>query len=629
MIEKEEGGRMADIFNLIRGSSNMERNRKKQEEPREPDKSHLDLDNFIIGADEKRQPSKHKRKQSDDLFDEEIEIGNEKTNKDYKKDIDVLNLIELDKLPDKKQNRTLKTEYLKLLDKVEELAKMNESIESSSTDYSIKIQRLKKETTQLKELVRYIASLLPDGANLKRVLETESWSVPTIEEELSEKLTTIIHRAREAEDYIEAQLGKAKEESKHHKRKIMALESKLSENEQKHKQKLLDLKEHYEKQLRERKFQKPQVDPAIQREKDEIAKMEAEIERRKQQLLGQAKHDETPSEEAVEEIAEDVADEEEVQDREEDDVAFEEFDLSDEEESEEEMLEEVEETKEEEVEVETHLLLDMERHLETMADDRKYLIEVIGATGISRNQELKTYLIEDQKGKDFYERNGNFSYADMSADTKGLRDSGYLTSERVELGAKNGYNFKVFELTDTGKAIYTILTKKHPAKPHKELIRDQHKTFEHGYLIVESASSFEAMGYKVYTKREDLRVDLSGGRRKDFDLIIEKEGKKQYIEVERGTHTDEGFFEAMNKIYEVMTKLYKGQPAEFYFIGPNQDKLFGSTKRQFFLWINKELGGVKSAKGKIIVNFATFGTIKELSKNKTNVQKEVWDTIRF
>ena len=93
------------------------------------------------------------------------------------------------------------------------------------------------------------------------------------------------------------------------------------------------------------------------------------------------------------------------------------------------------------------------------------------------------------------------------------------------------------------------------------------------------------------------------GADKDFDLIIEKDGEKAYIEVERGTHTDEDFFNAMDKIYQVMQNL-EVEPAQFHFVSPNEQTLFGKTKRQFFLWIKQRLGGIDEVKGKIVADVA-------------------------
>ncbi|QST02983.1 hypothetical protein IMZ31_20770 (plasmid) [Pontibacillus sp. ALD_SL1] len=546
---------MADIFRLITGSSNMERS-KKQPDKEAPSSKRLDLDNFIIGEEEKRFQEKTKRTSVEDLFEQEI--GVEKETKDYTKDIEKLNFIELDKLNEKKQNRKLKNEYLNLIDKIEEISKEFQSLSQNSSKISISNERLKKENHTLKELVRLVSTLLPSGTDLKRRLDTTSWNVNDISEDLLDHIKKLVDRGQNMDDIIASEVQTIQEENKALKRKLVSMESKTAE------QTLSN--------------SPPSETPAS----EEIPAEETSVSPApsKEPIIEKNSHKE---------------------------------------------LHEPDEDKEEPVEIETHLLLDMERHIETMPEERQYVIEVIGKTGISRNQELKNYLAEDDKGKQYFQKGNKFSLSDLSAVTKGLKDSGYLFSEKIDLGSKGGFNFQLFELSDTGKAIYSILTKKNPVVPEKKRVKEQHTTYEHGYLIYDSARAFEEMGYKVYTERDDLRFDLPGGRRKDFDLIVEQDGIKQYIEVERGTHTDEGFFEAMDKIYDVMQNLYPGEPATFYFISPNRDLLFTKTKRQFYLWINKRFQKVTNAKGKIIANFSTFANIKDASKSGNNLKKTLWE----
>lgn len=259
--------------------------------------------------------------------------------------------------------------------------------------------------------------------------------------------------------------------------------------------------------------------------------------------------------------------------------------------------------------------------LPNLTEAQKYVLAVIGRTGVSRNQELRAFLEQDETSKNHFERNGKFSYMDMSAVTKVLKDTGYLLTEKVNLGSKGGYNFHVFELSKLGLLTYDLLTNEPVAPPEKQAIMAQHKSLEHGYLIKDCATEFEDMGYTVLTERHDLRFELPDGKRKDFDLILAKDGEKAFIEIERGTHTDEDFFNAMDRIYQVMQQL-NGTPVHFHFIAPNEQTLFGKTKRQFFLWVKQRLGGIDEVKGKIAVHFTTFDKIKRR-------QKEMWEDIEL
>jgi hypothetical protein len=252
--------------------------------------------------------------------------------------------------------------------------------------------------------------------------------------------------------------------------------------------------------------------------------------------------------------------------------------------------------------------------VENLSDANKVVIRLIGETGVSRNTELRPHLENTQEGMTYFGRGGKFSYQDMSATIKNLRDGGFIDSEQIKLGAKGGYNFTCYELTALGKAVYkNISGGKKTVVSEKKLIMNQHKTLEHGFLIKDCATEFREMGYTVYEERADVTMKLPSGAKKVFDLIIEQEGKKQYIEVERGTHNDADFFDAMDKIHEVTT--------EFYFVSPNETQLFSKTKVQFYKWINERLGGLEKVKGKITVHFATFENIKKRGKTIWKTQK--------
>ena len=114
------------------------------------------------------------------------------------------------------------------------------------------------------------------------------------------------------------------------------------------------------------------------------------------------------------------------------------------------------------------------------------------------------------------------------------------------------------------------------------------------------------MGYKVYTDLEDVTFKIDPKHRKVFDFIVENdEGKLMHIEVERGTHTQEDFSYAMDKIYEI-TK-------DFYFICPNEQVKNKNTKKKFFTWVTKSLGGIQNAD--VTLNMLTIEQLRKKPKN--------------
>lgn len=617
---------MADIFNLIKGMSRTERtSRSKPNDGTDAihKKPRINLDDFVVGEEEKRYQEKKKRTSvQEDFLDEVIGVEQEKV--DLLKSVKKLDFIELNREPEKKQNLVLKREYLTLLDKLDEMSTELTNLAKESSDTSIALHSTKKEEFRMKELIRILGSYFPEGTELKQTLDNMKWQVDDIEQEMLAKMQLMVNRAKNADEYIEQHLKDANAESKNLKRLILHMESEKASLNQALEDALVAVShapvENY--LVEELVPEEPEEDPAVVQAQKELEEMEQMLAEKRKALEEKTKEQPTPKPAPKPTPAPMPTTNKPTPSKPTPTPTptpiptptplFKSQPIP---------SYEVEETVEEEEEIDTHMLLDVEKHIQILPDARKYIIEAIGKTGISRNQELRIYIENDEVGNTFYPKKSKSFYQDMSAATKGLKDSGYLLSEKVNLGSKGGYNFQVFELSDMGKAIYRVVTKKSAVVPEMKTILAQHKSLEHGYLIKDCASEFAEMGYTVLEDRKDLRFDLANGKRKDFDLIIEKEKEKCYIEVERGTHTDDDFFNAMDKIYQVMQGL-NIEPAQFHFISPNEQQLFGKTKRQFFLWIKQRLGGIEEVKGKIVVNFTTFDKIKKRQKN-------MWETINL
>lgn len=600
---------MADIFKLIRGMSHTERTPRTEKNNENKKSERIELDDFLIGEDEK--PLQSKRKRTKDIKSEiknsilDELIGDDQDTNDHMRNITKIDFIQLNKEPEKRQNVTLKREYLTLLDKIEELNKELSKLSKFSSDTGIELHQAIKEQNRIKEVIRTLGSMIPDNKELKDTLNQMNWKIEDIEDDLVSSFQRAIDRIKNADEYVEEKMKLVNQENKNLKRLILHMESEKTDLEQQLENvSLRHQTPPNQPTSTETSSLEETAEPQISQEEEELIKLEQEIEEKRKVIeKNNIKKENNPPKPLTEKTLPNIANNK-----------IEEYSTRDY--KEEETIEQ-----EEEEEIDTHMLLDVERHIQILPEARKYIIEVIGQTGISRNQELRTFLENDEKGKSHFQKGTKFNYQDMSAATKGLKDSGYLLAEKVNLGSKGGYNFQVFELSDIGKAIYKVISKKGSVPPEKKSILSQHKSLEHGYLIKDCATEFEEMGYKVFTERQDLRFDLPEGKRKDFDIIIEKDDEKCFIEVERGTHTDEDFFNAMDKIYKVMQNLNR-TPAEFHFVSPNEQVLFGKTKRQFFLWIKQRLGGIEETKGKITVHFTTFDKVKKRQKN-------LWETINL
>lgn len=656
---------MADLFNIIR--ANLERNKPKDSQESvfgEPTSSRFDdrsdterpiskksrreinLEDLIIGEDERRYKDRENKVERKTTKDLDMEVGKEKDKPNVLSTIERVNFVKLDQLPVKSQIKEMKREYLNLLDALEDANKQIDSLTKSNSNQRIELQQLKKEVNGQQHLIRTVADNLPDGVKLKKLLEATNWSVTDIENELMERMKFLVDRVKNVEVYVEKQAEAQINENKIYKKKLIQYEAEFTKLEERYNQavdhinviepKLQDALGQVE--VLKRQTSRPNVTPEfhpipptkpVEQPKEEPVYKPAPEQRSKPKPAPKPVIEKKvePYMEVEVELEPEMEMEMELEPEMEIEVElpvpepvveppmpkFERFDRFETQE-EEPTVEEVAPQEEEDEAADGHILLEIDRYLENLPNSHKLIIQVIGEHGVSRNQELREILEADPTGNAMFFKGKKFSYQDMSANVKTLRDGGFLDAEKVKLGSRGGYNFTVYELTSLGKAIYKALTNKKAVVSEKKLITNQHASLEHGFLIKDCAQVFKEMDYTVYTDRKDLTVKLPDGRRKDFDIIIEKDGNKQYIEVERGTHTDEDFFDAMDRIYQVTN--------EFYFIAPNEEKLFGKTKIQVFKWIKERLGGMDKAKGKITVHFATYEKVKKKLPNP-------WETIKL
>ncbi|PGK51506.1 hypothetical protein CN918_27325 [Priestia megaterium] len=828
---------MSDIFRLIR--ANIERTRKDDNvrETNMVKKSNkmdgINLDSFIIGEDEKKfQNPNPKKSKSIELEKTDIleqEIGEDFESKDYLADIEQIDYLKLDKMPKEKQLRLLKKEYLVLLDRIKEVSNEFTKVDKKFKEQSVEFHNMQTTISKLKEFVRIIGTMIPDGMELKTKLEAPSWSIDDIEDEMISRLNFVINRAKNADDYVEQETLDLSNQIQGLKNKLTKVENHNLELEQ-------EIDKLYE-QLENASFPEEEDGNDLTEESytdadeyseayedsydesgNEYFNISEDFSASKpssntRQNIYQENDDEDEYEEHEEyETYDDTETNDNYDDKESFDVGKFENQKSESKDDFDDLYnqeygdffdDEVEEaverpkrfqtrpspnrnsrtqnertssnqrntrektnppsqnpstpkptrrpegnerpvrkeqpkketptqptrnqnsssrseqnttrsqnqqrreqtspskkqerptsnrqTREVDTQrpttkparpdtsnqrpssskpnerpsrqtpknddkkqtherpqrqerptsnrpqrnrpsrpepMEEELLpnnarerddtydptqaIDVDPYLESLTEDAKFIIKMIGEVGVSRNAELKDLLSEREDAKPLFFHGTKFQKNNMNNAVNDLINAQILTNDQIKLGSRGGI-FKIYELTDLGKHIYFALTNEVPVKSELALLIRQHASAEHGFLIKDSAAIFKEMGYTVHTERKDLRRDVSDGKHKSFDLIIEKGDETCYIEVERGTHNDEDFYKAMDKIREVTQ--------QFYFICPNEDILFSKTKRQFFLWVQKHLGGMDQAKG-IQANFTTFGKLKE-------GKKPLWDDINL
>lgn len=546
-----------DILGLIR----LDAQRKNK-----PKKS---LDDFLLGGEDqheeimkdKRSPDHPKKKKS--VMEEQVGVS-KSDEAAQKPTVQKLDWGSLAKMSTREQNITLKREYLSLLEKLEDTSAQVMNERGQVNEKEILLEKTKKDIKLLRDFLRDIVGIIPDGYDIRMQMDTTAWTVHDIKEEVIQKIKSMVSKLRftnqlieeetkkekAQKQFLENELGRARE-------RIRDLESMIINNAHS-----ADGNPNTESNIQVNTSEKEvavSTDAPTIPSSNTSKPPDIEISAGNNQVKVDRNPFDANSSGTI--VVPEIPDE-----------------------------------------VPKYIFLETERYLEDFPDECKVVLEVIGKTGVSRNAELKIEMESNEAGRKYFFPNDKFEYGYLNGAVKTLKDRQFINSKEINLGAR-GYKFLVYELTDIGKAIYYKFTQQQPTEPEMTKMLGDHKSLEHGYLIREVANEFRIKGYTVFEDRESCTYKLDNNKRKVFDLIIEKDGNKKHIEVERGTHNDDDFFKAMDKIYQVTN--------EFYFVAPNEKILYQITKGKVFKWITDRLGGFENAKGKMKMHFSTIEKIKK------------------
>ena len=111
------------------------------------------------------------------------------------------------------------------------------------------------------------------------------------------------------------------------------------------------------------------------------------------------------------------------------------------------------------------------------------------------------------------------------------------------------------KLVVENESISTFLS---PVKAQRDKLESQHSTLEHAYLIKDTASILETLGYTNVTyDSKDNQIQVAGGNRYVPDISADfSPTVKTYWECELGHHKDADFFEKLQKAAKVTDTLY-------------------------------------------------------------------------
>lgn len=189
---------------------------------------------------------------------------------------------------------------------------------------------------------------------------------------------------------------------------------------------------------------------------------------------------------------------------------------------------------------------DIARVVQRLTVYQEEIVKVMGEKGYSETAEI---FGEVMKRIDIQETT-------LKNEMRNLSEKLVVESESISTFLRR--NLSLYRLTQLGEAVYKRLTEKTPVKAQRDKLESQHSTLEHAYLIKDTASILETLGYTNVTyDSKDNQIQVAGGNRYVPDISADfSPTVKTYWECELGHHKNADFFEKLQKAAKVTDTLY-------------------------------------------------------------------------
>lgn len=245
-------------------------------------------------------------------------------------------------------------------------------------------------------------------------------------------------------------------------------------------------------------------------------------------------------------------------------------------------------------------VVDLKIFMDKMSDVMWDVLYAIGTEGCTRYSEIEAEVLK-KNGEDF--RKSKIRIA-----TTDLVKMKLINVENVKLPLSP--RTFLHWLSDIGKRIYKAKYGKQPVTSLVEKVIAEHDNVEHGFGILDIEKVLNDKGiYKSISSWNRANpIPIENGRSYIPDLICKREKYTEYIEYERGFHTQSDFNAKCNKMSQVTRFLN--------FVVPNKDVLKHVSK-QIDAWVEKR--GLKSVEN-LHVRITTAIAIRdvELGANSLN-----------
>lgn len=191
-------------------------------------------------------------------------------------------------------------------------------------------------------------------------------------------------------------------------------------------------------------------------------------------------------------------------------------------------------------------VFDITKIVQRLTTYQEEIVKVMGEMGYSESVQI---FGEVMKRIDIQETT-------LKNEMKNLTEKLVVESESISTFLRR--NLSLYKLTKLGEAVYIKLTTTAPVKADRDKLETQHSTLEHAYLIKDTASILETLGYTSVTfDSKDNQIQVAGGNRYVPDISADfSPTVKTYWECELGHHKDSDFFDKLQKAAKVTDTLY-------------------------------------------------------------------------
>ena len=249
-------------------------------------------------------------------------------------------------------------------------------------------------------------------------------------------------------------------------------------------------------------------------------------------------------------------------------------------------------------------MVDLREFEDQMTDGMWEILYVIGSYGLSKYPDIEAKVLKET----------DLRKTKIRTSMQNIYKMGVVSQEVLNLPLSP--KCFVYKLSDIGLRLYKLKYEGDPVEAELDRIIKEHDNPNHGYGIMDVVKILEDSGFykEVSGYNRNHAINVKDGKRYIPDIICVTDRYKEYIEYERGMHTQADFNEKCNKMTQVTRYLN--------FVVPNKDILIKRLIPQINTWIkSRDARSLKNIK----IRLTTALTLKDADMRNDKCWQVIWD----